>query len=630
MQKTITELIEIFHADKDSNTKSLLEYKEAVKYYHGQQLPQEALATLAERRQAPIIENIYKMIVNKILGYKIQSTQEVRVFGRTETTRQKADLLQEIIRSFNQSKIYDREIHLRDRDLLFGMGVLELWVTKDRDKNNKITLKHIPTESFLVDKFSTDLNALDSTRFHKILNINEAQSMELDIKVDFEIDKNDKRAMIIESWIKEKGTWNRYIWHTTGHIYKYEISPFKNGAHPFVVSKFQQDQNFIWYGIFRDLKPIQDYINIAENRMANMLGGSVKAFVEESAIIDLEDFSDKIADDNVVIRVRDQALRENKIHFIEHNAQITQLTQKTNEKRNLAKILSGLNEEALGMATNRQSGVAIAQRRDAGLMGLQNYVMQSDISDRILYEKFIDLVQYYYTKPQLFRITDEKNITRYFEINTNESNTIEVGEYDLIYTTQLKQSGREERFAHWAEIIKTISQMRPDIVTSLLPIMLKDTDSSVVTDVQEVLAQSEQAQAQNAEAQAQKAAQQEQMQMTQLEAQIRELQAKAAKLEAQAQLTMQLAQAQSMQAQTQDLNSHVESQSGHVESSPCHVERSETSTLANKRDVSPTGEHDKKRQHDKVEGQKHKGEKEQNKELNKAKKQLQISTSDMR
>lgn len=596
--KTTTQLTEIFNADKDANTKSLLEYKEAVKYYHGQQLPQEALATLAERRQAPIIENIYKMIVNKILGYKIQSTQEVRVFGRTETTRQKADLLQEIIRSFNQSKVYDREIHLRDRDLLFGMGILELWVTKDRDKNNKITLKHIPTESFIVDKFSTDLNALDSTRFHKILNINEAQSLDLNIKVDFEIDKNDKRAMIIESWIKEGGVWNRYLWHTKGYVYKYEEKPFKNGAHPFVVSKFQQDHNFIWYGIFRDLKPIQDYINIAENRMANMLGGSVKAFVEESAIIDLEDFSDKIADDNVVIRVRDQALRENKIHFIEHNAQITQLTQKTNEKRNLAKILSGLNEEALGMATNRQSGVAIAQRRDAGLMGLQNYVMQSDISDRILYEKFIDLVQYYYTKPQLFRITDEKNITRYFEINTNESNTIEVGEYDLIYTTQLKQTGREERFAHWAEIIKTISQMRPDIVTSLLPIMLKDTDSSVVTDVQEVLAQSEQSQAQNAEA----------------EAQIRELEAKAMKLEAQAQLTMQLAQAQSKEMQQ-------------MQDSACHVEpQGETSSLNGNKDVSPTAQRDKGESQQDKQGKNDKA----NQELNKAKKQLQLSTSDMR
>lgn len=119
-----------------------------------------------------------------------------------------------------------------------------------------------------------------------------------------------------------------------------------------------------------------------------------------------------------------------------------------------------------------------------------------------------------------------------------------MGEYDLVYTTQLKQTGREERFAHWAEIIKTISQMRPDIVTSLLPIMLKDTDSSVVTDVQEVLKQSE-------EAQAQKAQQQEQIQLAQREAQIRELQAKAMKLEAQAQLSQQLAQAQAQAIQLQ-------------------------------------------------------------------------------
>ena len=235
-------------------------------------------------------------------------------------------------------------------------------------------------------------------------------------------------------------------------------------------------------------------------------------------------------------------------------------------------------------------------------MGLQNYVMQSDISDRILYEKFIDLVQYYYTKPQLFRITDEKNITRYFEINTNESNTIEVGEYDLIYTTQLKQTGREERFAHWAEIIKTISQMRPDIVTSLLPIMLKDTDSSVVTDVQEVLAQSEQTQQQNAEAQAQKAQQQEQIQLTQLQAQIRELEAKALKLEAQAQLTMQLAQAQSKEMQN------------------TLAPQGETSHLNGNKGVFTSSQRDKGvSTSDKA-----------NQELNKAKKQLQLSISDMR
>lgn len=537
MKKTIQQLIDAFNADKQANHKSLIEYKEALQYYHGEQLEHEALAILQERGQKPIIENIYKMIVNKILGYKIQAMQEIRVYGRIEKTKNKAHLLQEIIRSFNQSKIYERDIYLRDRDLLFGMGVLELWVIKDKDGNNQITLKHIPTESFLVDKFSTDLNALDATRFHKILNIGEVNNLEFDTKPHFQNINNDKRATIIESWFKNGNVWDRYIWHTDGFIYKYEQKPFLNGIHPFVVSKFQQDHDFTWYGIFRDLKPVQDYINIAENRIANMLGGSVKAFVEESAILDIEDFSFKIARDNVVIRVRDGALKDNKIRFIEHQAQINNLSQKVQEKRNIAKILSGLNEEALGMATNRQSGVAIAQRRDMGLMGLQNYVMQTDIADRILYEKFIDLVQYYYTKPQLFRITDSKNIERYFEINTNKDNTIEVGEYDLIYTTQLKQTGREERFAHWTELLKTISQIRPDLITTLLPYMLKDSDSPIISDIEEVLQKADQAiSEEEQQAQAQEAQMQKDLQIAQIKAQIQETESKALKYQAQADL----------------------------------------------------------------------------------------------
>lgn len=68
--------------------------------------------------------------------------------------------------------------------------------------------------------------------------------MKLDIKMDFDIDKHDKRAMLIESCIKEGEEWNRYLWHTKGQIYKYEIKPFLNNAHPFIVSKFQQDEEF--------------------------------------------------------------------------------------------------------------------------------------------------------------------------------------------------------------------------------------------------------------------------------------------------------------------------------------------------------------------------------------------------
>ena len=171
------------------------------------------------------------------------------------------------------------------------------------------------------------------------------------------------------------------------------------------------------------------------------------------------------------------------------------------------------------------------------LMGLQNYVMQTDIANRILYEKFIDLVQYYYTKPQLFRITDSKNIERYFEINTNKDNTIEVGEYDLIYTTQLKQTGREERFAHWTELLKTISQIRPDLITTLLPYMLKDSDSPIISDIEEVLQKADQAMSEEEQqAQSQEAQMQKDLQIAQITAQIKEVEAKALKYQAQAEL----------------------------------------------------------------------------------------------
>ncbi|WP_231860226.1 hypothetical protein [Helicobacter himalayensis] len=65
--------------------------------------------------------------------------------------------------------------------------------------------------------------------------------------------------------------------------------------------------------------------------------------------------------------------------------------------------------------------------------------------------------------------------------------------FDLTFKSQLKQQGREERFVHWSEIFKTISGIRPDIVTQLLPLMLKDTDSQIIEDIEEVLANADKA-----------------------------------------------------------------------------------------------------------------------------------------
>lgn len=113
--------------------------------------------------------------------------------------------------------------------------------------------------------------------------------------------------------------------------------------------------------------------------------------------------------------------------------------------------------------------------------------------------------------------------------------------------------GREERFAHWADLLKTISSIRPDILTALLPLMLKDTDSPIVEDIEEILAQAEKAQQEQAQAESQSAQEAKQLEVAKTEASIQKDVAQAHKLQSQAQMlsesTKQMAQNGEIDAQ---------------------------------------------------------------------------------
>lgn len=556
---TLYELNTMLTNDSLANDKALKEYKEAKAYYHGHQLATQELEKLARRGQIPIYENIYKMICDKILGYKIQSLQEIKVSGRQEQDKPLANLLNDLLRVFNSQKDYEKEIYKRDFDLLMGQAVIELWVNKDKQGDFHISLKSLNNESFLIDTYSVDKNALDSNRFHKKQNLSYLEArLLLGENVDIFQNGNtivDNRVDIIETWIREydeeveeKFSWNRYLWHTIGGIYKYEKRPFKNNTHPFIIARYNIDEKHNWYGLFRDIKPIQDYINFAEIKMGNMLG-TIKALYELDAVEDIDEFVEGVSQDNAVVGVRSGALQENKIQFVQHHADIAALSQKSEQKKNMAKILSGLNDEALAMATNRQSGIAIAQRRETGLLGLQYYVNSADNADRLLYEKVLSFIQHYFTKPQMFKMTDKKKVERYFSINTDESNKIEIGHFDLDFKSQLKQQGREERFAHWSEIFKTISSIRPDIVTSLLPLMLKDTDSQIIEDIEEVLANADKAQEEANKAQQPISQKMQELEMAKLQAQIEKLQKESQKLESQSEVMEQMQEQMKQEAQ---------------------------------------------------------------------------------
>ncbi|WP_104687000.1 portal protein [Helicobacter felis] len=535
--RDFAQIKEDFKNDYQAAQNSIMEFKQAVAYYHGNQLPADVLSIITERGQTPIVENIYKMIINKILGYKIQSIQEVRLTPRQEEDKPLADLLNDLLKYFSQKKNFDKEMIKRDKDLIMGgLGVIELWAVSDAQGNIDIEIKALDPQSFIIDYFSTDSNAQDARRFHKMMLVDKEQIERIlpNSEVIYQhTQEQEQIARLVESWYKERDelgawVWNRYLWSEEGGIYQVELKPFKNALHPFIVAKFYMDEKNHYYGLFRDIKPMQDYINYAENRMGNMMG-SFKAMFEEDGVSDMDEFVENMSLDNAIVKVRPGALKDGKIQFMNNQADIAALSAKAEQKRQLLKILAGLNDESLGMASNRQSGVAIAQRRESGLMGLQTFLKASDDMDKLIFELAVSLISHYFTKPQVFRIVDAKVGDRYFSINDGQHNTIKPCKFDLIYKTQLKTESKDERFSHWNELLKVVSPIRPDLVPQLLPLILKDMDSPIVADVQEVILQAQQAQEQQAKAQAPYNQQLQALELQKIQAQILELQAKAQK-----------------------------------------------------------------------------------------------------
>lgn len=534
---------------QSKNAKSLQDYKEANEYYHAEQIPADVEAVLQERGQPVIFENMLAMIVDKILGYKSVTKRDIEVSGRQKEDRQVALILTDIIKSVTDRIEFDRIKEASDLSLLLGMSVLEVWVQNldetDRFGKNlrEITVKNIDVNSFLIDPFSKELDASDAKYFIKTiyqdLDDFEATFGKASISKINTSGEIRKRVKFYEAWVREyakgKAVWNRYFF-THNNLIKKENMPFKTGAHPFCIRKMNVDHRNGWYGIFRNMKPQLDFVNFAENRMANMIG-STKVIYEEGAVDDPINFAQEVNKDNAVVKVKDGSLATGKIQVSNHASELANLSAKVADKRQMAKQLSGLNEEALGASMVRLSGVAIEQRNNAGLVSLQRFLSASSDLDKIAFKKVIELVCAYFDAEQVFAVTERNEAKRYFMINEQTSedgqrvvkNQIKAGRYDLVLrSVPTVKSNRDERFKYWSEVLKMLGGVAPELIKPLIPLMLDDSDSSVARDVREIIDKMQQ----DAQAQ-QQVNPEEELKMQLLQATLAEKNAKAKKYEAQ-------------------------------------------------------------------------------------------------
>lgn len=583
--KTITQLIGMLNESYNLSKKSREEAQLQRRYFDGEQLDAGTMAVLQSRGQPITWENIYQKTGNKILGYKMSMKQELKAKGRQRSDMAAALLLTDVLLSIPDSTDYYAHKERCDEDLLIaGLSVMEasVHILPEADilgeHEKEIHGYHVPFDEAFIDPYYKSPDYSDGRYFHRVrwldrdylyLHFDKALVDTLlnnqNYTGDFSIDQyrnmangqdiNRDRILVTVTWCREyvdgKSTIRWYVWSGTT-ILKHGDTPYKFDRFPFAIRRlYHMHSTGEFYGIFRNIKPIQDRINFMHLRIANMLG-SVKLLYEAGAVDDGELFADEYSKDDAVVMLADGAISEGRIKEIKHSAEINHLMQLIVDARKQAEQIIGLNDEILGAAVNRMSGYAIEQRQNAGMVGLQRFLQTSMKQDLDFYTLASEFVQQYFSAEQIVRIVEPSGVDRVVTINEIERdqynavkrnagvplrrNLINIGRYDITMSMVNQTRGATgERYTQGVELMKMMKEFDPtgQIGLAYMPELLTDVEAAGADKIRKIIEEMQKAPKDDSAAQMQ----QQQMMLTlqQMQSKIKELESKSMKNAAQAQ-----------------------------------------------------------------------------------------------
>lgn len=540
----LSDLIDAYNEDRQLATRRLAEYREHLRYYANNQLPHI-------ETPVPITQNIYKAIVDKVLGLKSNNATRIKTYGQQERDFELATLLDDMLAFFTGKHEYKMQIQQAFFDMFCGgLAVFEVrLVPPSNEKNNyNFAFAALPADSVIIDANSRERDGSDAKRITKVHNFDYLDAVAVfgdkvqDVQNAGQTTANfTRRAIVFETWAHEwahpltneplaRPVWNRYFWQD-GEVLKFEFAPLCAGRrHPFIVQKYKIDEKFTPYGFFREVKSLQDFINYAENRQINMLRSNVIMY-ESGVLRDPQGVQSALMRERGSIEVQAGALSGGRFKILDNNPNYQPLNAKIADKISIMTNLSGLSEENLGLATGtRTSGSAVAQRQQAGLVGIAAFLDSCDSLEIGVLHQLIECIQCYFDKPQIYAIADKKRTLRYFSADRAGLKRLAVGEFDLNFTSVVKTPFRDEMLTYLAEIIKGVASIRPDIVGEMLPLFIENADPSIALDLREAFAAADEKAAQITPQQQEQQEIQSAMQMQLLA----KTQAETAKLQSQA------------------------------------------------------------------------------------------------
>ncbi len=511
-------------------------------YLNGEQLDENIKLILDNRGQPHQHENNISKHNNAILGFKADRTTEIKLIGTQHKDKPTANILSAIIKTIRDTSEYQEEIDISDEQISIE-GASVVWQdvegAKEYDrfgrehKNINFRTKDIHNIYFdpyfkgrdyskearyIHEAFWTDKENLYKIFPKDVVDDLSSSNFLSDIHEDDLItdEYNRQRVLIVYTWYREYDEKSKKdkiyyaLWSGETIILESE-TPFLYDGFPCTVSFCNYDfrAKIKFWGLYKDVMPIQDAINYAKLRLQNMMSSN-KTYVNRTAIIDedIEQFKDEASLDDAIIMVEDK----DGIKDVNRNIQIQQLLNVIIDGRNQINEILGVNKEMLGTANNRMSAVAQETRIETGLVGLSKFMKVCEKRDKRIAKITVKLIEQYYDTERVISIVDEEYGEAYLTVNetyqneyggydldydenTGKStpkmlNTITAGTYDLIYTSKLKdKSLNAERLRQNTEILKVLQSTNPELVKYILPDIMKDNGSPSADKIRNIILQ---------------------------------------------------------------------------------------------------------------------------------------------
>ena len=491
MDKTIEDLQDTFKIGYEQFEESRLEAEQVWNMYHNRQYTADQLEVLANRGQPAETFNVIKLFARMLLGYYSTVVNTITANPKDLNSLYSSAVLSDTIQHVLSENNFESEAdRIKLAGLIAGLLIVYIEVVPTGEKDifgrtiYTIRLSYVPDRQCILDPASTEDDYSDGKFFHRFKwlhmdtvnsTFGEGTTDKLDENAsydgfrDTELDRQfngpftgkykvHDMYLIVHSIIETSDGKRWMIYWSGDEVLKEKEITHKEVKFPYRVQKIHPSDDPEYYGIFREVAESQKAINQALLKL-QLMANTEKAFVEEGAVDDIDEFADAFNRVSGVIPVK--SLSGIKLENTTREV-LDQYTIIDKAFDRIQRILS-INDSFLGMAFASDSGRKVKLQQNATIIALRYLTNRIEKFYRLLGWDIANLAKQYFTSYQVLRIADSTSGERWVEINRPivipTGRTLPNGEQDVEFAFEEvidQDTGQPARDANGAFLLAPI------------------------------------------------------------------------------------------------------------------------------------------------------------------------------